>query len=54
MKDLRTMKYFENITAKVTVITTTENNYNGITITNVHFISHFNLLNMKENEMDLI
>ena len=48
------MKYFENTTAKVTVITATENNSNGFTIANVHFISHFNLLNMKDNEMDLI
>ena len=48
------MKYCENTTAKITVITATENNYNSITITNVHFISHFNLLNMKDNEMDLI
>ena len=45
------MKYFENITDKVTVITATENNYNSITITNIHFISNFNLIN---NELDLI
>ena len=48
------MKYFENTTAKITVITVTENNYNSNTITNVYFISHFNLLNMKDNEMNLV
>ena len=32
------MKYFENTTAKVTVITATENNYNCITI-NVQLIA---------------
>ena len=34
MRDLQTMKYFENTTAKITVITATENNYNYSTITN--------------------